>query len=140
MPPCKTTSSGFTVIELLIVIAIIGLLAATIIPRLHSASEEGIATKLQTELTVVGKRASIEESKSLTYDIVCGTGGFSQADSITAQIAVIEEFSGETVTCNSKVDGYAVSVPVGDAHYCVDSAGQRKDIPNALTPAQFVCP
>jgi prepilin-type N-terminal cleavage/methylation domain-containing protein len=120
MPPCKTTSSGFTVIELLIVIAIIGLLAATIIPRLHSASEEGIATKLQTELTVVGKRASIEESKSLTYDIVCGTGGFSQADSITAQIAVIEEFSGETVTCNSKSRWFMqFSVPVGDAHYCV---------------------
>lgn len=137
----KIDERAFTLIELLIVIAIIGILVAAVIPRLQTARDEGIETKIITELTVVGKRASVEESSALTYDIVCGTNGFTQAASIADQIASIQAFTGETVTCNSRTEDYAVSVPINaTAHWCVDSAGVRKEILSALGPAEYACP
>ncbi|MCA9356702.1 type II secretion system protein [Candidatus Nomurabacteria bacterium] len=137
------SEKAFTLVELLIVIAIIGILASVILSRLQNATEEGLETKTISELTVVGKRAAIEESKSLTYDVVCGSNGFTQATSIAEQIAAIELFTGDTVTCNSQTQEYAVSVPINTTeHWCVDSNGVRKKIPNALaiSPAEYACP
>lgn len=132
---------GFTLIELLVVIAVIGILVATILPRLQNARDEGLEAKVQAELNAISKRAAIEEASYFTYDVVCGTNGETQATSIANLITNVETFSSTTVTCNSTKERYAVSAPLnGSAHWCVDSAGQQKEIPTALTSGEFACP
>lgn len=132
--------SGFTLVELIIVIAIIGVLASVVLPRLQTARDEGIETKIKTELTVVGKRAAVEESKVLTYDIVCGTNGFAQSASIAEQVAAVEVFSGEVVTCNSRTEDFAVSIPLEPSRYwCVDSAGARLERATTLAVDEYTC-
>ena len=136
----QSQTKGFTVVELLIVIAIIGVLVSVVLPRLQTARDEGIETKIKTELTIVGKRAAVEESKVLTYDVVCGTNGVTQAVSITEQISAVESFTGDTVTCNSRASEYAVSVPIDPAiHWCVDSDGLRIERATALGAVEYSC-
>lgn len=51
---CKTTKKGFTLIEMLIVIVIIGILAAALIPRLASARGRANDVARKADLAQVG--------------------------------------------------------------------------------------
>lgn len=136
----ETKTNGFTVIELLIVITIIGILASVILPRLQNARDEGFDTKLKTDLVAIGKRAAIEESSSLTYDIVCGTGAYTQSIVIADMITNLQTFSDETVSCESRIGGYAVSVPLDAVtHWCVDSGGVSIERATALAASEYSC-
>ena len=131
---------GFTLIELLITITIIGILAATILASLNDARLSGINARIQAEMDGIAKRADIDHIKTDTYNTVCGTNGFSTSTDIADLIQSINSLASSTVTCHSSVGSYAVSVPLGAGHWCVDSAGAKKEVPAALAAGEFVCP
>ena len=140
----KQLLAGFTLIELLITIAIIGILAAVILTSLNDAREQSINAKIKTEMDAIAKRASIENARLFTYDMVCGSNGFDQSEPIEYLITSINSFASSTVICNSSPAAYALSVPVDTVHWCVDSTGVRKEIPDPLVDTvgseEFVCP
>ena len=134
------TKYGFTLIELIVVIAIIGILAATILAALGDARDKGIDAKIQTEMGAITKRAEIDQVEAFTYDTVCGTNGFSTSTHIVQLLESINSLSSSTAQCNSSPSSFAVSAPVSSGHWCVDSVGVRKEIASALTSGQLACP
>ncbi len=132
-------SSGFTLMELLIVIAIIGILVAVVLGSLNDARQGGIDAKIVAEMDALQKRASIEESSQYTFDLVCGSNGVPQSTVIAGLISSINNIASSTLVCNSDTTQYAVSVAVGNAYWCVDSMSIRKEIASELT-TELVCP
>lgn len=131
---------GFTLVELLIVIAIIGVLTATVLTSLGDARESGINAKIMAELDGLSKRASIEFSETGSYNSACGTNGTATSTIILNLITSVETLSPESVVCNGSHTEFAVSAAMMTNYWCVDSTGQRKEINAALTPGQMVCP
>jgi len=133
-------SWGFTLVELLIVIAIIGILAATIISSLNDARTDGLEVKTKAELNLIGKRAAVEENKALTFDVVCGSNSFTQAAAVAEQITAVETFTGESATCNSQTSGFAISIAISSTtHWCVDSTGAHLGRAGALAANEYTC-
>lgn len=134
-------NSGFTLVELLIVIAIIGILAVVVLGSLNTAREEGLSAKIKSELSILIKRAKIDESQSLTYDVVCGSNGFATSTNIRFILDSVERYSPENVVCNSATDEFAVSAAMSSTTFwCVDSLGISREIGAQLGAGVRQCP
>ena len=133
---------GFTLVELIIVIAIIGIIASVVLSSLNDARVEGIDAKVISEMDAISKRATIDRAQRGTYDVVCGTGAYSQSTAIADIVASINTLASTSVICNSGPDAYAASVGLDDAYWCIDSSGSRGEVATPLTtsPLQLTCP
>lgn len=79
----KRVRRGFTLIELMIVVAIIGILAAVAIPNYIDATDEAKAARIQADLSAIGAAVEIYRVKHGKYptDLSAlvsssGTGGY----------------------------------------------------------------
>lgn len=136
----KLKNQGFTVVELLIVIAIIGILAAVVLGSVTDVRDGGLSAKVQIEMDGLAKRAATEESQAFTYDMVCGSNGVATSTKIMDIIDSIESIGSSDIECNSSTMAYAVAASLSNTTYwCIDSQGTAGEV-NADLGGATTCP
>ncbi len=141
---------GFTLLELLVVVAIIGILTAVVMVALDSSRKEGDDTAVKSNLRTVANEAEIfylDNKNSYlpfngtTYDYAkcpskydpSGTDMFSKdktiADSITE--AIKRSDTNIASACYNSANAWAVAMPLNitdGTYWCVDNTGSARMI------------
>jgi prepilin-type N-terminal cleavage/methylation domain-containing protein len=110
MRTSKPDTKGFTIVELLIVIVVIGILAAIVIVAYQGVSQRAKASQYQTDTATIAKKAEAYNSLSNGYAL---TAAGTDAATVVAQTATAATL---TTTQNSIND---TKLPSGLAYFAV---------------------
>lgn len=139
-------NKGFTLLELLVVVAIIGLLSAVVIVSLNSARAKGGDAAVKSNLHTVANEAGIYYSNNNSYLTATGgspisdgtcpsyslSGGnmFSKDRAVADAVKEADKRGGDTY-CYVSADVWAVAVGLtqnAGTSWCVDSTGASLQI------------
>jgi len=77
----RVATSGFTLVEILIVVIILGILAAIVIPQFTEASQDARVSSLMTNLQTIRSQVLLYKAQHL--EVFPGAGGADFADQMT---------------------------------------------------------
>lgn len=126
-----TFQRGFTLIEILVVIAIIGILASVVLGSLNSARDKGVDAAVKSDLDGITKEVQIYHISAGNYTDVC-TNDASIASALSnakTMVAASPTLGGMgDGECLSDADTWAVWVNLKNASttaWCIDSTGAK---------------
>lgn len=133
--------TGFTLVELLVVVAIIGILSALILVSFTNYRNKGKDSRIETSLSQVRRVATIIFNENNSYQSVCVGNTLNGANSDLGKIKNdVMNNSGSNPSCYASAGAYCVqsSFATPGKSYCVDSIGYAG---TSLTTcnANYVC-
>ncbi len=152
----KKTSNGFTLVEILVVIAIIGILAAIVLASLGTARKKGSDAKIQEQMNSIRNAAESYFTSHSNYGAAgagatdCATGDMT-TDATTGFAALMSSTTwpdSVVPTCvnNSDASTDATAFAAwhvlsdGTSYWCVDSTGVSKFEAAAPGATDTACP
>jgi general secretion pathway protein G len=81
----RRTRTGFTLIEILIVVVILGILAAVVIPQFTNAADDASVASARTQLQTMRSQIELYRAQNGSYPTADGSVAGSDADSNGAQ-------------------------------------------------------
>jgi prepilin-type N-terminal cleavage/methylation domain-containing protein len=131
---------GFTLIEILVVIAIIGILSSVIIAALNSARDKGANALVESQMASLRAQAELIYSTVTpnSYDTVCGDTKFS------SMLDNASSTGGNSSGCSSDLNGWSawagLKVLEGtNGYWCSGSSGVSKGISTTSSWATSSC-
>jgi len=129
----RTMRSGFSLIELMVVIVVMAILAAVVLPRFTGASDDARSAALQS--AVQGVRSSIGAFR--TRAVMAGADPFPTLAELTTQGTVLQsEFPVNPYNSLSTVQ--SVSEATADARGVSGAAGWNYFVDNSSNPPKAV--
>ena len=124
---------GFTIIELLAVIAIIGFLVGIVLTSTNSAKKEGEDMAVKTTLREIRNAGELYYNDSETYEGICDLSNTTLSDD--GDFKRIKDYITEhngadgIIGCKDDETGYAVisNLNLGDC-WCIDSEGAGREV------------
>ena len=153
-------NKGFTLLELLIVIAIIGILAAVISVSTSSGRNKGADGGIKQQLVLARSQAEIvwntRTANLNTYTSVCTNGTVDGVTGIGGHVLKATQIYGlaavggngvagspSTATCHDSAGAYAAEVPLRggtNQMWCIDSTGKsEQNTGSALPVGDYTC-
>jgi prepilin-type N-terminal cleavage/methylation domain-containing protein len=140
---------GFTLIEMLVVIAIVGILASIILGAVGSAKTQAYDAKVKGQLSSIRNGAANYQVVNANYGaqtVSCASGMFTDSATGLDKLSISANYPvGEnTIVCESSGTAFAVEDNLSGAgnYWCVDSNGVSKKINAQLSTSSpaYVCP
>ena len=128
MPPSSRTATreGFSLIELLIVIVIIGILASIAIPKFANTKEKAYVATMKSDLRnlVTAEEGYFAEAQAFTSDLAAV--GLSPSKNVTVVVSNVTGSGWQAQATHLNAAGRVCDVYVGDA---ATAAGQTEGVP-----------
>lgn len=130
----KQSGAGFTLLELLVAVAIIGLIASIVLVGIAQRQRNAKREAIVSEMNQVSKQAESFYVDHDGYAGICTSGNDLTDQGRLGELKNSIEEKGGEIKCMSTVNDYAVSsaLPTGN-HWCVDSHGTFKETESPVT-------
>ena len=111
--PCRRPDPAFSLIELVIVVVIIGIIAAIAVPRISSAVGNSMTASLQADLDILNKAADMYSAEHGQNTIATNPDGTADTDpaSVTARLLTQTDVNGATGTSGAIFGPYLRALP-----------------------------
>ncbi len=148
----RISTSGFTLVELLTVVAIIGLLSSILTVRVRQSQLDAYDTSIMQTFDTLRVKAEIDRDANGNYDAVCVESGGASGNSILTAAgdyaninnAIKGNNGGTNVLCNEGAgsNSFAAWSPlraVPDTYWCIDWTFNVKQVTGVLPPDATEC-